>query len=180
MMENIVLKIAKQSIYDSLYYECNLDKDLILKKHQWLANDGASFVTLTYNSQLRGCIGSLIAQQPLIEDIIANSNNAAFKDSRFFKLTREEFKDITIEISILSTPTLVRYTNLEDLKTKITPLVDGIILQHEGKQATFLPQVWKELPEFETFFEQLLHKATLPIDCFKKFPKIYKYQVKKY
>lgn len=180
MDKDIILSIATTAIKDSLFYENNLDQISLIKNYPYLKEDGASFVTLTQNGTLRGCIGSLIAQRPLIEDIIYNANSAAFRDPRFPKLTREEFDKTDIEVSILSEPTLVEYEDLEDLKSKITPNVDGIILQLGNNQATFLPQVWEELTEFESFFGHLLHKAGLPMDSFKLHPTIHKYQVKKF
>ncbi len=179
-MKNIVLDIPKKAISDSLYYENTLDAKKLTEENEWLKKDGASFVTLTHNGKLRGCIGSLIARRPLIEDIIENANNAAFRDPRFPKLTREEFNKTDIEVSILSEPELIEYINIEDLKRKITPHVHGVILTLKSNQATFLPQVWEELPEFETFFGHLLNKAGLAIDSFKEHPQIYTYQVDKF
>lgn len=175
-----ILKLAKQSIQDE--FDCTniINYNQLTSDFPWLQDSGASFVTLTQKGKLRGCIGSLQAQRPLIEDIIANAKNAAFRDPRFSKLTREEFKNTDIEVSILSKPIHVKYTNIEDLKTKITPYQDGIILQLGSNQATFLPQVWEELPEFEAFFGHLLQKAGLPMDSFRNHPNILKYTVIKY
>lgn len=179
-MKNIVLQIAKQAIQDSFLGQKTIEKDALIKIYPWLNEDGASFVTLTKEGNLRGCIGSLVARRPLIEDIIDNANSAAFKDPRFSKLTPVEFQEIAIEVSILTPPVLVNYTDTQDLKKKITPNVDGIILSLDGYQATFLPQVWEQLPEFELFFGHLLNKAGLPMDSFKNHPTIYKYNVKKF
>jgi len=85
-----------------------------------------------------------------------------------------------IEVSILTPSKEISYTNVSDLKSKIKPNIDGIILELDGQKATFLPQVWEELPEFEEFFGHLLSKAGLAMDSFKYNPKIYKYGVQKY
>ncbi len=172
--------IAKQSIQDEFDYKNSIDIEKITQKNPKLKEDGASFVTLTKNGKLRGCIGSLTACQPLIEDIIYNAKNAAFRDPRFSKLTREELHVTDVEVSILTKPKLLKYNDMEDLKNKIRPNIDGVILELNSKQATFLPQVWEELPEFENFFGHLLSKARLPMDSFKNFPTIHIYQVIKY
>lgn len=172
--------IAKQSIQDEFDYKDTIDIEKITKEEPWLKQNGASFVTLKLNKTLRGCIGTLQAGRPLIEDIIANAKNAAFKDPRFSKLTRDEFKKIDIEVSILSKPQLISYKDVNDLKIQIRPNIDGVILKLDSHQATFLPQVWEELPEFESFFGHLLHKANLPQDSFKNYPHIYTYQANKY
>lgn len=179
-LSNTLLNIAKQSIQDEFDYKDSIDIENLTKEYPQLSQNGASFVTLTQNGNLRGCIGTLIAGRPLVEDIIANAKNAAFRDTRFTKLTREEFKTLHVEVSVLTAPIQVTYENIEDLKSKIRPNIDGIILKLNSKQATFLPQVWEELPEFETFFGHLLHKAGLEIDSFKYHPDIYTYQVDKY
>ncbi len=175
-----ISKIARKSIEDEFNYKDSIDIKKLIKDNPSLKENGASFVTLIKNGKLRGCIGSLEAKRPLIEDIIANAKSAAFKDPRFSKLTHEELHIIDIEVSVLTKPKLLEYTDLKDLKIKIRPNIDGVILKLNSNQATFLPQVWEELPEFESFFENLLNKANLPIDSFKKLPKIFTYQVKKF
>jgi hypothetical protein len=179
-ISSIILKLARQSIQDEFDYKQNIDTKQILKENPLLQKNGASFVTLTQEGKLRGCIGSLEAKRPLIEDIISNAKSAAFRDPRFPKLTREEFLITDIEVSVLTPPTLLEYDDIEDLKSKIKPNIDGVILKLNSNQATFLPQVWEELPEFNSFFGHLLHKAGLPMDSFKNHPTIYTYQVNKF
>ena len=178
--QSLIFNLAKQSIQDEFDYTNNIDINKLTKENPFLKEDGASFVTLTQNGKLRGCIGSLIATRPLVEDIISNAKNAAFRDPRFAKLTREEIQFTDIEVSVLTKPELLEYSDIEDLKTKVKPNIDGVILKLNEYQATFLPQVWEELPLFENFFGHLLQKAGLPIDSFKKHPLIYIYQVTKY
>jgi AmmeMemoRadiSam system protein A len=175
-----ISKIARQSIQDEFDYTNSIDTEKLIKENPALVEDGASFVTLTQNGKLRGCIGSLEARRPLIEDIIANAKSAAFRDPRFSKLPREELHVTDIEVSILTKPELLEYCDIEDLKAKIRPNIDGVILKLKSNQATFLPQVWEELPEFESFFGHLLNKAGLPMDSFKNHPKIYTYRATKY
>ncbi len=175
-----ISEIAKHSIQDEFNYTNSIDIKSLTEKNDLLKEDGASFVTLTQNGQLRGCIGSLRACRPLIEDIIANAKSAAFRDPRFPKLTREELHVIDVEVSVLTKPELLEYSDVEDLKIKIRPNIDGVILKLNSNQATFLPQVWKDLPEFENFFGHLFRKAGLPMDSFKNKPQISTYQVLTY
>jgi len=122
----------------------------------------ATFVTLTLNGNLRGCIGMLEACRPLVEDVAENAVSAAFHDPRFPPLSREEFDDLKISISVLSPPQEMIFSDEADLLEKIRPGIDGLILQEGFRKGTFLPSVWEELPETERFFEHLKLKAGLP------------------
>lgn len=116
------------------------------------------FVTLTLNDKLRGCIG-LINPLPLWKGVIDASRSSAFSDPRFMPLSREEFDNALIEISILSVPAK---TALAGIKKG-----DGVILSMKGHGALFLPQVWDELPDKEEFLSQLCLKAGLNMDSYK-------------
>jgi len=175
-----ISKIARQSIQDEFDYTDSINIQKLISEHPFLKEDGASFVTLTQDGKLRGCIGSLEARRPLIEDVIANAKSAAFRDPRFKKLTKEELHVTDVEVSVLTQPKLLKYDDIEDLKSKIKPNIDGVILKLNSNQATFLPQVWEELPEFESFFGHLLSKANLPMDSFKNHPQIFTYQIQKF
>lgn len=172
------LKIAREAIATG-FNGSVIDKDTYLRQYPTLGIEKATFVTLTLHGQLRGCIGSLIAHRPLIDDLISNAQSAAFHDPRFAPLTSVEFVKTDIEVSILSEPLLVNYTNTEDLKSKIRIDVDGVILRDGNYQATFLPQVWEELNDFESFFAHLGMKAGLGSDPLSYHPQIYTYQVEK-
>lgn len=127
---------------------------------------GACFVTLTKNGDLRGCIGSLEARQVLYQDVISNAVNAAFRDYRFDALKEDELKDIKIEISVLSKPKKLEFNDWRDLLEKIDDKM-GIILKCSGRSATFLPQVWEQIPNKEIFLEELSMKADLDRDAWK-------------
>lgn len=144
-----------------------------------LDENGASFVTLTQNGKLRGCIGSIIPHRPLGKDIISNAISSAFNDPRFPPLTQAELEITRIEVSVLTTPEPLQYENIEDLKSKIKVGIDGVILKHQFYQSTFLPQVWEELDSFELFFSHLCQKAGLDGSCLRLHPDILTYQVKK-
>lgn len=125
----------------------------------WLRQVGATFVTLQKNGGLRGCIGSLQAARALEEDVAANAIAAAFRDPRFPRLSVDEWAHCTVEVSLLSAPKSIRFADESDLLSQIEPGVDGIILEHQGKRATYLPQVWQHLPDKKRFLAELKHKA---------------------
>lgn len=177
-MENkVLLEIVKKSILKRFDKNITLDKEKWLLKHPYLANKTATFVTLNLNGELRGCIGTLSAYRSLLEDLISNSSAAAFEDPRFYELTKEEFSQTSIEISILTEAKELEYKDIEDLKSKIIPNIHGVILQKGSKRSTFLPQVWEMLPSFEEFFSNLCYKGGFDIDCLEKHPEIYVYEV---
>ncbi len=181
-MNEIIIALAKASILVALHQPSNFDLTKALEEYPKLKKNGAVFVTLNQKTTgtLRGCIGSLEAYQPLYKDIIKNAQLAALKDSRFKPLTIEEFKNINIEVSLLSEPKVLKYSNLDDLKHKIIPFKDGIVLKYNNHQATYLPQVWEQLPTFHAFFGNLCLKAGLNEDCLHNHPQIFTYHVTKY
>lgn len=122
----------------------------------------ATFVTLTIAGRLRGCIGSLAPYRPLGEDVIANARAAAFHDPRFPPLTAEELSRVRIEVSVLSIPTPLPAESRQEALEALRPGVDGIVLRADGHSATYLPQVWEQLPRPQQFLDGLLVKAGLP------------------
>ena len=121
------------------------------------------FVTLRKEGgQLRGCIGSLLGVEPLVDGVRRHTVNAAFHDHRFPLLTAEELPQVRIEISVLTPPQPLEYFDGHDLLRKLRPKIDGVIIKQGRTGATFLPQVWHELPEPQLFLEQLCRKAGLP------------------
>jgi AmmeMemoRadiSam system protein A len=119
---------------------------------------GASFVTLTIEGNLRGCIGTLSAQQPLAEDVREHAVAAALSDYRFPPVTESELADINIEISRLTSPQPVQYDKQEELLDAIRPHLDGVIIRSGIRRATFLPQVWQKIPEPAEFLGSLCLK----------------------
>ncbi|MCD6297937.1 MAG: AmmeMemoRadiSam system protein A [Deltaproteobacteria bacterium] len=124
-----------------------------------------TFVTLTIGGNLRGCIGHIIPQESLIEGIRINAANAAFRDPRFPRLTKGELEKIHVEISILTEPKPLSYSDGDDLLKKLRPDIDGVIIKKGYHQATFLPQVWEQLPRKEDFLSHLCLKAGLSGDA---------------
>jgi len=181
-MNDIVIALAKAAILVALNQPEDFDLENALKSYPVLEENGAAFVTINKepNEQLRGCIGSLQAYRPLYKDIIMNAQAAALRDPRFRPLDVEELDQISIEVSILSEPQLLQYTDIDDLKRKVVPFEDGIVLKLDGRQATYLPQVWEQLPKFDDFFSSLCMKANLSGDCLSQHPEISTYRVVKY
>jgi len=149
-------------------------------KFPWLFSDAASFVTLTKQGDLRGCIGTLDAYRTLIEDVQANAIAAAFQDPRFPPLKATEFNDILIEISVLSELEAMHAMSESIACNKLVPNRDGVVLKYGSHKATFLPQVWKQLPDPKTFLAHLKQKAGLAADFWHPEVLLYKYQVSKY
>jgi AmmeMemoRadiSam system protein A len=127
-----------------------------------------TFVTLKINGQLRGCIGNLKSNEPLVSGVRRNAINAAFHDPRFAPLSASELDRIEIEISILTEPKPLNYRDGIDLLEKLRPNVDGVTICLGHASATFLPQVWEQLPEPQDFLAHLCMKAGLAADAWKK------------
>jgi AmmeMemoRadiSam system protein A len=178
-MEHIYLEIAKEAIDDALNHRDTIDRGRILQAYPELAEKGATFVTLNLHGGLRGCIGTLVAHRPLIDDLIDNARSAAFRDPRFMPLTPQEFAETEIEVSKLSEPKTLEYSSIADLREKVRPGIDGVVLTLYDRRATFLPQVWDDLPSFDLFFSHLCQKAGLGGSCLQEYPKIEVYQVEK-
>lgn len=122
----------------------------------------ASFVTLNIAGELRGCIGSLEAWRPLVLDVAENAWSAAFRDSRFAPLRRDEFERLEIHLSLLTSPEELSFESEADLLAQLVPGVDGLILLEGALRSTFLPSVWESIPEPQEFLRQLKRKAGLP------------------
>jgi AmmeMemoRadiSam system protein A len=133
-----------------------------------LRDHGATFVTLTINNRLRGCIGSLSATAPIATSVRDNALNAAFHDPRFAPLGLPELAQVHIEVSVLSEPAALAYTDADDLLSRLRPGIDGVIIKKGAAGATFLPQVWQQLPRPEAFLDHLCMKAGLLPDQWRR------------
>lgn len=156
-----LLKIARNAIeskfYDGEVYVNEEIKEKFSKKQ-------SCFVTLTEDNMLRGCIGSLYANQELWKDVVDNAIHSAFHDYRFSGLQENELDKIKIEISVLSIPKKL------GIGEKVFNKIDnkmGIILEKAGRSSTFLPQVWEQISDKKEFLEQLSLKAGLNKDAWK-------------
>ena len=177
-LESVMLQIARDAIKEQFSGRKLIDRDQLIREYPRLGEPCAVFVTLNERHQLRGCIGSIEAHRPLIDDIIHNAKAAAFSDSRFLPVSADELDEISIEISLLSKPEYVPYETVEELKRKLRPGIDGVILRKGLYRAVFLPQVWEQLPDFYRFFEHLCKKAGLTSGCLNLHPDVFRFQVK--
>jgi AmmeMemoRadiSam system protein A len=124
-----------------------------------LSEQGTSFITLTINGKLRGCIGGLEARQPLVKDVREHAVAAALEDPRFPPVREDELSRIQIEVSRLTRPIPLEYKDAADLLSKLRPHVDGVIVRDSfGRRATFLPQVWEKIPDPAEFMNNLCYK----------------------
>jgi len=140
-----------------------------------LTAERATFVTLTIGEHLRGCIGMLEVTRPLAEDVAENAFAAAFHDPRFPPLSRDEFDELKISISVLSPPEEMTFSSEADLLSQIRPGIDGLILQDGFQKGTFLPSVWEQLPQKEMFFEHLKLKTGLPAGYWSDTFRVFRY-----
>lgn len=177
-MNKVLLSLARASIMSYLS-ENDMNLESIREEYPLLEENGACFVTLSLDGELRGCIGSTMAYRSLLEDVINNARAAAFKDPRYMSIKEDELNRMIIEVSVLSEAKALAYADMYDLKNKVKVGIDGVILRLGDAQATFLPQVWEMLKTHELFFSHLCQKAGLELDCLSKHPQILVYQVEK-
>ncbi len=159
-LQQQLIGLAAQSIQYGLQQQSRMplkleDYDGLLKKIH------ATFVTLSLNGKLRGCIGTLEAHQTLVESVVSNAYSAAFNDPRFSALRQQEVDNLHIEISVLSAPQVMSFASEDDLISQLRPGIDGIILEEGHHRATYLPSVWAMLSEPEQFIRELKSKAGL-------------------
>ncbi|MBC2717669.1 MAG: AmmeMemoRadiSam system protein B [Desulfobacteraceae bacterium] len=162
---DILLRLARNTIADSLNIEIAESDELSRALADDIFNSHrGTFVTLKINNQLRGCIGNLSADKSILESVKDNAINAAFHDPRFPSLSKKELDNVDIEISLLTDPQPLEYKDGNDLLDKLRPNVDGVIIRKGVYSATFLPQVWEQLPDKKSFLEHLCQKAGLSSD----------------
>ena len=159
----VLLRLARGAIEHQLLGRPGSQLDF-----PWLRQAGASFVTLTKDQALRGCIGSLEPARALGEDVAQNALAAAFRDPRFPAMSAAEWPQCRVEVSLLSTPKPLRFADEADLLSQIRAGEDGLILECRMdaavKRATFLPQVWEDIGDKKLFLAHLLKKAGLAPD----------------
>ena len=148
--------------------------------HPALSQPGASFVTLTQEGRLRGCIGSLEAYRPLSTDVSENAVSAAFSDPRFPPLSKAEWQTTKVEVSLLEAAEAMVCADEAQAIALLRPGLDGLILRYGQRRATFLPQVWESLPEPQQFLAQLKLKAGLAADFWDDGIELARYGVQKW
>jgi AmmeMemoRadiSam system protein A len=163
---NTLLRLARQALEFCVRGETlpPLDESTLTPS---LRADGASFVTLTVNGQLRGCIGALESHRPLAQDVREHAVAAALEDPRFPRVRERELKGIQIEVSRLTRPVPLEYKDANDLLSRLRPHVDGVILRDAFRRATFLPQVWEKIPNPVEFLRNLCYKMDVHPDAWR-------------
>jgi hypothetical protein len=142
------------------------------------AEQRACFVTLTKDGQLRGCIGNIFPRESLYTGVMHMARGAALNDFRFPAVRANEVDQLEIEISVLTVPQPLAYGSPHELLDKLRPGVDGVVLRFGPKEATYLPQVWAQLPDKEEFLSHLAEKADLSPSAWKSTEaKVLTYQV---
>jgi len=180
-LQDILLKLARASIEEMFGKPFSFSKEILMEQFPQLAEKRATFVTIYIDGDsLRGCIGSLLPHATLFDDVVYNAKAAAFSDNRFYPLSESEYPYCGIEISILTLPEELPYSGTEELRRKIRPGIDGVILQLGSRSATFLPQVWDEFRSFERFFGELGVKAGFKTFVLDQHPTIYTYQAERF
>jgi AmmeMemoRadiSam system protein B/AmmeMemoRadiSam system protein A len=158
--EEVALSLARRAIASDLFgTELEIPKDL----PEGLLQDGACFVTLTIDGNLRGCIGEMQPSGRLVESIIRNARSAAFGDWRFTPLTAPEFEQVHLEISVLSP--LRRIDGPEEFIVG----THGIWIEKGRHRAVFLPQVAPEQGwDRVTTLEHLCRKAGMEANAWQR------------
>lgn len=160
----ILLKLARASISNAVTGQPPPQVDAS-KLPERLRQPAACFVTLKRSGQLRGCIGTLMAREPLFEAVMRRAESAALADHRFPPVDPEELNDLQVEISVLSPSHSLQGLNREEILSQLQPGRHGVILRVRGQHATFLPQVWEHFPDKEEFLAKLAKKVGLPPDA---------------
>jgi uncharacterized protein len=171
----VLLPIARAAIARVLNVPHSADENA-----PWLVEHGACFVTLTQHGELRGCIGTLQAHRPLLEDVKANAVAAALHDPRFPALRATELDYTEVEISLLSPATAMVFSDEANALAQLRRGIDGVIFQYGHYRSTFLPQVWEQLPRPREFMAHLKHKAGLPPAFWSEEVKLSRYEVIKW
>ncbi len=164
---DILIMLARKTIAEHLGIGLNPAGELDALKDAVFSDKRGTFVTLTINNQLRGCIGNLSSDKTIWEGVKDNAVNAAFYDPRFPALSRKELDAVDIEISLLTEPRPLEFNDAEDLLAKLRIGIDGVIIRKGGRSATFLPQVWDQLPDKKMFLSHLCTKAGMPADAWR-------------
>ena len=157
--QEYLLKLARQTIQDELTGNATLPEP---PQDDALLKPAAVFVTLHKHGNLRGCIGTTAARMPLWQAVIEYAKLAAFEDPRFPAVTADELPELDIEISVLSP--MRKITSADE----IVPGKHGVTVRQGFRSGLFLPQVWEQLPDLDSFMGYLCaEKAGLPWDAWR-------------
>lgn len=168
-MDEKIKKYLLQVARNTIAGELGLKTEIIEEIDDPILNEKRGvFVTLEIEGQLRGCIGNIMPVYPLEKAVKQNAISAAFGDPRFSEVSREEFNEIEIEISVLTVPKKLEYKDAEDLLKKLKQMEDGVVLKKGYYEATYLPQVWEKVADKEDFLSSLCMKAGMNMNEWRK------------
>jgi AmmeMemoRadiSam system protein A len=159
----VLVQLVRQSIAEHLHLPVDNPVEAEELTDPDLQVNRGVFVTLNKRGALRGCIGSLVGAESIVDGVRRHAINAAFYDSRFSPVKVDEVADLEIDVSVLTEPEPLAYDDGDDLLARLRPNIDGVILKAPGGAgATFLPQVWEQLPDPQLFLGHLCRKAGRP------------------
>jgi AmmeMemoRadiSam system protein A len=162
----LLLRIAHEAV-EQTAHDRPLTAPAISSIPAELREPRACFVTLQEKGELRGCIGTLVAEKPLYQAVAVAASEAASHDTRFSPVTADEAKRLHVEISVLTPSKPLAFSSPDDLLKKLQPHVDGVVLHVGNLEATFLPQVWEDIPDKKTFLSKLSEKAGASRDAWQ-------------
>ena len=154
-----ILDAAKLGVYNAVTGSSKPFEGIIPEK---LDKNYATFVTLTKNGSLRGCMGHLFTNNRLLDEIRETSGLACTNDYRFGAVRENELNELEYEVTVLSR--MIRVTDTNDIKIGR----DGLFIRYGNNSGLLLPQVASERDwDVETFLENVCIKAGLPDDAYK-------------
>jgi AmmeMemoRadiSam system protein A len=176
--KRLLIGVAWESIHHGFAHDRHFDPRAGSYPPEFLEKR-AVFVTLQKGGALRGCIGTLSANESLVLAVAFYAFQSAFRDPRFTPLAREEADETSIALSVLSPPEPIAFADEADLLRQIRPGVDGLILEDRGRSGTFLPSVWEDLPDKIGFLNHLKRKAGFPESHWSDTLKVRRYEAEK-
>ena len=180
----ILLELAREALGEvvlgTVLHEEMSDAPEDPQAERWLREPGATFVTLRKNGELRGCLGTLTARRPLVEDVRSNARAAGARDPRFPPVRPAELPELSVEVSLLSPLVEVHCDSEEQAIRELSLARCGWVLECGSRSGTFLPQVWEMLPQPEDFWRRLKEKAGLSPDFWDPTIRLWRYSVAKW
>ena len=171
-----LLDVARASIEHGIHHGRSLRVDPAAYPEA-LREVRATFVSLHREGRLRGCVGSLDAQQPLVADVAESAWGAAFRDPRFERLRAGELPGLEVSISVLGALEALRVASEDELVAKLRPGVDGLLLREGRLRGTLLPAVWQHVPDARDFVREVKRKAGLPEHHWSEALEVLRYEV---
>ncbi len=176
--KRLLLQVAHDSILHGLRYAGQLP----LKLDQFpesLQQHRSSFVSLFINQRMRGCVGSLKANQPLAENVAENAYNAAFRDPRYAPLSPLEAQRVDIHVAVLGDLHPISFDSEKQLLEQLQSGT-GVVFNAGPRRSTFLPSVWQQFGTPREFLAQLKQAAGLPQDYWGADVSIQYYQIEEF